>query len=370
MKKANRGLFKGLLSLTLGIILMGVFGPVVLRIYSSNWPDDRPHPLIILSTHGDNHKYSVQVTGRAQSTGDFIFKFWVKSEEPNAMPGFDVHYQILVASQDLVGDVVCSSSEILREVTPGDLTTGPELALEAFENTLGPLNAREGESAARIVQTSGVIQSRNADEPPSTLESETHSGVLTQECHVDGANVWATNSPSEPLDQSKAVFLAPAFNLVTMSGYPDPESSLAAVLELDRTPGSRMVDAFPPPIPGARYWSLAYEIGGDDTLKISNQPTWLLSNRDAEQRDQTWLFWGGLAIGLGITLLAQGTLDLLSTLGSRRRPTVGEHPPPAANTQLAEPRGQRCRFRVPAALTALAFALIARGIAGHRRPRP
>lgn len=125
-----------------------------------------------------------------------------------------------------------------------------------------------------------------------------------------GTDVWTANW----LDIQGRIFLSDGFE--PQAAASDHQQSMDVTLSLARAEGLEVVRAYPEAQVGSMDWFLTYQNRWNRELKevgnfgYTNAPTFLVGNRDAAARDQNYLLWGGVLLGLALTLAIRGLSDL------------------------------------------------------------
>lgn len=342
---------KALSALTLCFALVALIVPRLISLNERTWPDQRSRPLVILATQGGDVDYSVQVRSSVATDGDFRFVFYLESE---ALEGDGVarpfsRFQVIVIGEDLGGRVVCGDgSSSLDELEPSELDPGPSHAYQVdhassrgsatnyrddpFDearteaNDLGgpsptssPATSASDEGGVDVLRYTGDIAGWFQDEDPHLGRSVGDDGwIWVEECTLDSTLVWSSSAgPDNPMTGAQATLFAPQFNLTSIEGVTDHQKDLYVRLWVDRVEGATVAEAFPGPTTHAAGWQLWYDVylrgtlGAEQNFLYTDQPTWMIANRNASREEQLWLLFGGMGLGLALTLLVRGFSDLV-----------------------------------------------------------
>lgn len=343
-------LAKGVIALALCAALAAVVLPLLLSVYDRSWPDNGARPLIIIATQGGEVDYTARVDAEVDADGDFRFRFHIESAtlEDSGTPRAAARFQILVIGEDLEGRVHCGGPEsTLEAIGTDDLDPGPQHAYRVdvisggfsatnYGDSLSddvaspagdgvtvptpspPVPAADG-PAVGVLRHTGEVMGWYEDEDPYDGRSVDDEGrVWVEECTVDSSLVWASSAGTDdPLSGAEATLLAPQFNLTSIDGVTDHQADLWVDLWVDRVDGATIVEAFPAPEAHASGWSLVYDtryqggLGSEHSFMYTEQPTWLITNREAARDEQTLLLFGGMGLGLALTLVVRGLSDLV-----------------------------------------------------------
>ncbi|WP_149203291.1 hypothetical protein [Actinotalea subterranea] len=359
--RRRAALSKGLVALAASAGIGAYLVPQVLLVYDREWPDQGVRPLIIIATQGGGVDYSVEVRANVSTSGDLRFTFYLRSDDASTAQKERPHANVQVVA---IGDGVetgvrCGAASGLTSVDVEALSPGPAhaYAIDQVAARWSATNYRpdsptepsqagataqaapppspapgEGEAPAPPVpdaaQYAVEMWGWYSDERAWDSRSLNETGlVFVEECTVDAALMWSSASPDAPMSSPQATFFPPQFNLTSIDATTDHQTDLGVWIQMDRPPGATLAESYPTPATAADGWSLWYDVqwngtlGSTGNLAYTDQPTWLMVNRDAARDEQSWLLFGGLGLGLFVTLLVRALSDLVdSTVPSEVTP--------------------------------------------------
>lgn len=359
-------LLKGWGSLSLALIILVATLPYLFSLQTREWMDQGKRSLIIIATEGGNRGYTTHVNSKVETDGSYSFSFYLVTEDKRSDGDsrFKVNYQVIILDGRNSTNIRCGGEETRNEeISVTDLDPGPRHAYDTdlastAASALDPKNSasetspvealggnQENAHDAPMNDPSGPEDERTAframgsvwtwhgDERPSRKKRSVNENgaVFVEHCSISPESIWMSDAARNPLKSAQSTLLLPQFNLTSRSEKTDYQKNLQVQVHVARTQGLRIEEAYPEPRTEALGWELDYsvyrqkELGKVGNLLYTDQPTWLLRNRNTDRAEQTFILFAGIVIGLALTLAVEGLRDLVDS-SSLRRSKVNSSP--------------------------------------------
>lgn len=337
---------KAVVALVASAVLGVVVLPQMLAILNRATIDQGVRPLVMVTTSGGDRDYRMRVHNIIDNEGDFRFLLSIVNDDVTYGEGgnvFGVNVHVTLAAPDNSGGMTCSpengsaatvsASEVdagTRRMLETDAVSGRYSSTRAIESELDQTTDAQVPAPSPTPQTpdfDAALADLNLEQYTadlSLLDSEywysaavASGGVTwTVECRLDPAVVWRAADPTRPMEQSQATLLAPEFNFGPQTDTSDHQQGMDVTLSLARAEGLELVRAYPDAQVGSMDWTMTYqnrwnrELGDEGNFGYTDAPTFLVGNRNVAAAEQNFLLFGGVLIGLAVTLLVRGLSDL------------------------------------------------------------
>lgn len=347
---------KAAVALVAAVIILIVVFPQMRDIVDRSVPDHGARPLITVTTSGGDRDYQMRVRNYVDEDGDYRFVVSMVADDVTyGAEGntFLVNVEIALAVSDPQLGMSCGPGEgAVETVDAAALTPGAQhmlrvdavsarnaaLQLATLQPASGPGDA-SGAPGSAPAHTDGSLDSLLAqltihrfeadlwlldDEYQYTTGAADGGAVWAIECNLDKELVWRASDPSRPLEHAEASLFAPEFDFGPQGTASDHQRDMAVTISLTRAPKMELLRAYPEPIVRSRDWFVTFEhqwIGAlteEGNFGFASAPTFLVANRDAAARERNLLLWGGVLLGLAVTLAVRGTSDLADAMLLRK----------------------------------------------------
>ncbi|QJW35026.1 hypothetical protein [Cellulosimicrobium protaetiae] len=339
------------------IVIAALAVPQITRLQNDSPVDQGDRALLVFSSRGSDRDYSLRVRSFVDTDGSYRFVFYFTS--PATTYGAEGNTQQISASVSLVtadGDVAMRCGESLDPVPRlgfDDLSSGTRHAIEvdANEGSGSATNYRAAGAVASSAPTPGdlspdvvpLTQTSHQtyavdmwlnDEETAFYSSRSQNSdggaIWAEECAVDRTLLWKGTTSREPFEQRDATLFLPQINWTSLDEATDHHDTLTVSANIRRAEGATLQEAYPSPQTYSSYWYYEpatwwygerRQPGG---FLYTDQPVFLFANRDVERRDEVYLVWAGLALGVAASLIGvsvSATFDSLARgrIDRRRR---------------------------------------------------
>ncbi|ROR66419.1 hypothetical protein EDD26_1801 [Agrococcus jenensis] len=318
---------KAWLMLGLGLAILALVIPLVLRVYQQRWPDQGTRPLIVVATQGDGRPYTVQVRSEIDDAGEYRFRFAVELAEKSdsGAERAPIDFQLTLVGRGLEGAVSCGADAVAPSAVAAaelDPSTRRAYDIDRSSDLLSATGADVEESELAFLRIEGELSTIYAGDAVPALDASDGGRPLAHGCTIASTVLWATGGGS-PMAAVRSTLFAPQFNATTIEGGDDELTGLQAYLWVERATSATIEDSYPVASPDSTGWSTWYTPSwfASDFL-YTDQPTWLFENRDQSRFEQALLLFGGILLGLGLSLFQGGVSDLIEA--HAREETAGQ----------------------------------------------
>ena len=312
---------KAWVMLAVSVALASVVSVYVLRVYQRTWPDEGVRPLVIIATEGQIPLHTVVVASEVRDAGAYTFRVALESRASSNIRSA-VPFTMTIVGLGAEGVGACASPGVEeREVTLEQLDAGTRYAFEVDQRSalLSATAVGTPKGQPRFLRVTGELETMVSGESVESVRPGVGAdgARVALECTLGAPSVWASAESSTPMADVRSTLLAPQFNAVTDQLGDDDVSGLRVDLWVERDASARIEQAYPGPEVDSEGWRLAHSIqrypNGADRLGFyySNQPTWLFENRDKARAEQALLLFGGILLGLALSLFQSGVSDLI-----------------------------------------------------------
>ncbi|MFY9262854.1 MAG: hypothetical protein GX483_06215 [Actinomycetaceae bacterium] len=327
--------------------------PGLRSIFFPEWPDSGSRPLIIFATQGGDRNYDTHVISTVDVHGDLtLIVYLVESAESEPNSYFGVDYELVIASNVALSGLTCNGeAKELEEIDATELSPGPAYAYTVDEvsnltsatnfsveesdesDAVSPSVARENgdevednndEKNAYFYRHTGVFGVWNIEDVFSRrgfLEND-HGTVWVEECHIPSSAIWSYTESGVPFFlEPKATLFLPQFNLTSINNTTDHQSDLRVTVNVDRPPNLKIAEAFPHPKPTATGWTHYHtvywfgKLGEFESFAWTDQPTWMLVDREGEKKEEFFLLLAGVYLGLIFSVMHFALKSMLYLFG-------------------------------------------------------
>lgn len=353
-------LAKSVVAMLVGGALMAIFVPVLSAIYSREIPDQGVRPLVIIATQGGTADYRMHTRSAVGVDGQYRIAFYIDTDKPEPVvpeSRFWVDFEIVVAGTEVAGNVTCGGGVQVPSIPYSALGVGSKYVYDIDQaSTRGSAtNYRSGEATPdRTPATSGPPSQAPATEQTSDSDIEfarftgrlptyfaeekvpsrrivgEDKTVWVEECVIDRDLVWMGSlADRDPTEMSSATLMPPQINYTSIGDTTDHQTDFDGRIWIERGEGASLAESFPTPTTSSSGWSLWYqkfwqgELGSRGNYMYTDQPTMLFTNRNSARSEQTLLIFGGMALGLALSLFVRGLSDLADAV-VKDPPTAGE----------------------------------------------
>ncbi|WP_456515270.1 hypothetical protein [Agrococcus sp. UYP33] len=307
---------KAWLMLGLGLAILALVIPLVLRVYQQRWPDQGTRPLIVVATQGDGRPYTVQVRSEIDDAGEYRFRFAVELAEKSdsGAERAPIDFQLTLVGRGLEGAVSCGTDAVAPSAVAAaelDPSTRRAYDIDRSSDLLSATGADVEESELAFLRIEGQLSTIYAGDAVPALDASDGGRPLAHGCTIASTVLWATGGGS-PMAAVRSTLFAPQYNATTIEGGDDELTGLQAYLWVERATSATIEDSYPVASPDSTGWSTWYTPRwfASDFL-YTDQPTWLFENRDQARFEQALLLFGGILLGLGLSLFQGGMSDLI-----------------------------------------------------------
>ncbi|MBD3940679.1 hypothetical protein IF188_03070 [Microbacterium sp. NEAU-LLC] len=346
MSKRALSWLKAVVALVGSVVLAAVVLPPMFSILNRPTVDQGQRPLVMVTTSGGDRDYHLRVHNIIDKDGEFRFLLSVADDEVTYGEGgnvFGVNVQVTLAAPDGTGGMTCAPTYVDSGViSSSDINAGTRRMLQAdaisgrYSSTRAIASPPDQEPDSAVPAPSATPQVPDIETLLADLDvvqyttdlflldddywytsAATSDGATwTVECRLDAAVVWRVGDPTNPMKQPQATLLAPEFNFGPQGDVSDHQQGMDVTLSLARAEGLELVRSYPDAQAGSMDWTMTYEnrwngeLGETGNFGYTNAPTFLLQNRNVAAAEQNFLLFGGVLIGLAVTLLVRGLSDL------------------------------------------------------------
>lgn len=358
---------KGVIALLIAGVIMAIFIPLLRGVYEREVHDQGARLLVIVATDGGTADYEMHARARIDVDGNYRVTFYVDTAKPETVVAesrFYVDFEVTVAGAGAEGAVRCGDSAVAQPVTYDALSPGAKYVFDVDQASTRSSatnfdsgereEAPEGDGGATpappsptattapqqgdgidLVRYSNRLATWFDTESPWTVRGVSGEATYVEECTIDRHLIWAgTPAGTDPTELPMATLLPPQINYTSIGAETTYQADFDAWLWVDRGEGATLAEGFPSPQAAADGWSLWYqntwrgERGSSQNFSYTDQPTLLFANRGAARGEQTLLIFGGMALGLALTLIVRGLSDLADAIVTEpaREPKPDEQP--------------------------------------------
>ncbi|TWX38860.1 hypothetical protein ES689_09690 [Frigoribacterium sp. ACAM 257] len=346
MSKRGLSLFKAVIAF-IGALVIAVFVvPQMMTIIGQPTIDQGTRPLVMVTTTGGNRDYQLRVRNYVDDHGEYSFVLSIVDDDVTYDSGgnaFEVDVQITMAHLASSPGMSCGpESGVASTVETASLNAGARRMLAVDANSGSRSSTLQATGGDDLDPAAGGGAPAPSGQAPnlealyddfvfdryttqmSLLDdsyvydtaSESNGFTWAVECRIDNALVWRTTDAAEPVEQAQATFFAPEFDFGPQGTTSDYQRDMDITMSLARADGLDLVRSYPESEVGARDWRTTYsnqwngELGQEGNFGYATGPTFILANRDAVKEDQNFLLFGGVLLGLALTLFIRGLSDL------------------------------------------------------------
>lgn len=354
MSKRALLLVKAVIAFVAAAIIGIVVVPQMVGILNRPTIDQGTRPLVMVTTSGGDRDYRMRVHNVVDEDGNYRFVLSIVNDEvvyEEGANGFVVNVQITLAAPKGSGSMTCApENATAARIEYADLGPGARRMLETDAvsgrySSTGGIASDDAEQPSAGSASPAPAATPDFEQEFSDLDLQRYTAdlslldtefwynsavtsgdwVWTVECRLDAALVWRTSDPARAVHQPQATLMAPEFNFGPQEAKSDYQQDMDVTLAVARAEGLDVVRSYPDALAGSADWTMTYEnrwsrdLGDEGFFGYTNAPTFLLANRNAAATEQNFLLFGGVLIGLALTLTVRGLSDLADALLVREK---------------------------------------------------
>jgi hypothetical protein len=348
-------ILKAELALVLAAVLLVMFLPRLMDLFGRTTVDQGARPLVAITTSGGDRGYTLSVRSFVTADGDYRFVvFFVSSGVTFGDSGntFPIDTLVTLASSDDGATMRCTSgSGLTPAVEVEELAPGVRSVIEvdavSGRNSSTQFESEVDRSTPSAATSTAPTAQPDAMDPASIVDSLTmrqysarlwllddtydYSSAFSQdgyvyavECQLERELVWRSVDPADPTNGAEATLLVPEFDFSATAAGSDFQQDLDAQLRIERGEGVELLRSYPEFSIGSAGWQHDYStltrgsLGEEGYFLYTEKPTALFQNREVIRQEQNFIFIGGIALGLLVTLIVGSVSDLLGAIVPHR----------------------------------------------------